>query len=206
MEIYPGLFLDGLYVPMLFLIAWPYACLLLVLTVAGIFIARLVRKGRPARLGPLLSRAVLASAILASTFTLMRMDVLHVWGFSLSRPAFERLLATAPPAPPIVGRATPLGRFVGIYWIDEYGFGSDGGVFFRYGTGIDGFFETMSFGLCYRPGEHTTLPGSTSQGDAEHTPDSYPSWPPQITPFGSASYRLTPIDSDWHWFAVSNDY
>jgi hypothetical protein len=99
--------------------------------------------------------------------------------FLLSRPAFQRHVATAP-ASEYEGEA--LGRFVGVYYVDRYAADPRGGVYFRTHAGADGIGpDTMSYGFAYRPN-------------------------PQGTPFGRAGYNCSRIVGDWYAFSASDDW
>lgn len=101
--------------------------------------------------------------------------------FRVSRPAFERFAARIR-SHELDGRTQPLGRWLGVYCVDEYGVDRRGGVYLRTYAGADGIGpDTMSYGVALRPDE-------------------------EGTPFGKARYELTPIGGDWYEFAASNDY
>jgi hypothetical protein len=72
-------------------------------------------------------------------------------------------------------------RRIGIYWVDKYVADPRGGVYFRTGTGVDGFGpDVMSYGFAYRP----NADGS---------------------PFGGARYGRWRLFGDWYWFRASDD-
>ncbi|QDU86898.1 hypothetical protein Pla175_02520 [Pirellulimonas nuda] len=100
-------------------------------------------------------------------------------GFEYSRDAFDAQVAEARPSE----RPLALNKRLGIYQVDEWATDPRGGTYFRVNSGWDGAFgiNFVSYGLVKDP---------NNKG----------------TPFGAASYKLTPIDAGWHWFQASSDY
>lgn len=97
-------------------------------------------------------------------------------GFAVSRPALEQLRKASADAD---AKAASTGWF-GIYRVDRYATDPRGGFFVRTCTGSD-MIDTLSFGFVYRPN-------------------------PVGTPFGRASYFLSPVSGEWQAFSVSNDF
>jgi hypothetical protein len=94
------------------------------------------------------------------------------------RDEFEALLAAAPRGEYGGER---LARWVGCFYVDEYGADEEGGVFFRTASHADGIGpDTMSYGFAYRPHRESC-------------------------PFGRSSYRTMWLFGNWYWFSVSND-
>jgi hypothetical protein len=128
---------------------------------------------------PRLRGIVISSALSILCFVLIRTGIPRRAAFQISRPMFERHLATAP-ASEYDGK--PLGRFVGVYYVDRYAADPRGGVYFRTHEGADGIGpDTTSYGFAFRPNR-------------------------QGTPFGRARYTWSRIADDWYVFSASNDY
>jgi hypothetical protein len=97
--------------------------------------------------------------------------------FLYARPAFEALVAKAPPAFSGGGRVE---RRLGVYHIDRLAADPRGGVYFRTRSGPDGLYtNTMSYGFSHRPNRA----GS---------------------PFGDGKYTLSHITGDWYAFQASD--
>ncbi len=123
-------------------------------------------------------RITTAPAFIAVSLILLWFGIPRRVAFLLSRPAFERLVATAP-ANRYEGE--PLGRRLGLYDVDRYAADPRGGVYFRTHAGPDGIGpDTMSYGFVFRPN-------------------------PEGTPFGKAGYGLSYMVGDWYCFSASND-
>jgi hypothetical protein len=122
---------------------------------------------------------VLAVLILVLSFASILTGTPRRAALLLSRPAFQRYIATAPAT---ANEGEPLNRFLGVYHVDRYAAAPRGGVYFRTHAGPDGIGpDTMSYGFAYKPNR-------------------------QGTPFGRADYRLSRIVGDWYAFMASNDY
>jgi len=119
---------------------------------------------------------------LATLILCLALIVAHIptrVGFLLSRPAFQPHVVKAPVSG---GRGEPLGRLLGVYYVDRYAADPRGGVYFRTHAGADGIGpDTMSYGFAYRP---------NAAG----------------TPFGRARYKRFRIVGGWYGFSASNDY
>jgi hypothetical protein len=99
--------------------------------------------------------------------------------FILSRPVFQRHIATASPN---WHEDEPLRRRLGAYYVDISATDPRGGVYFRTHAGPDGIGpDTMSYGFAYRPNR-------------------------EGSPFGRAGYHLSHMVGDWYLFWASNDY
>jgi hypothetical protein len=123
-------------------------------------------------------RPTTAPAIIAVSLILIWFGIPRPVAFLLSRPAFERLVATAP-ASRYGGE--PLGHRLGVYYVDRYAADPHGGVYFRTHAGPDGIGpDTMRYGFAYRPNR-------------------------EGTPFGKAGYGLSRMAGDWYCFSASND-
>ena len=126
----------------------------------------------PRRRPLLISASVMILSLILIVFGIPRRAA-----FLVSRPAFEPYVATAP-----ASDAKPLGRWLGVYYVDRYGADVRGGVYFRTHAGPDGIGpDTMSYGFAYQPN-------------------------PKGTPFGNSHYGLTHLVGDWCVFSASNDY
>ncbi len=122
---------------------------------------------------------ILSPAIVAMSLVLILNGVLRRVAFVLSRPAFQRHIA---PAPADEYEGEPLGRLLGVYYVDRYAADPRGGVYFRTHAGPDGIGpDTMSYGFVYRPNR-------------------------EGSPFGRAGYQLSHMVGDWYCFSASNDY
>lgn len=125
-------------------------------------------------------RGLASVTAVALTILLLRAQVPRRVAFHSSRPAFDRLAASAP----VVRSRFPVGEFarrVGVYQVDRRAADARGGVYFRTHTGPDGIGpDTMSYGFAYRP---------NFEG----------------TPFGKSGYRLTRVSGDWYVFEASDD-
>jgi hypothetical protein len=98
--------------------------------------------------------------------------------FRVSRPWFEPYVAKAPV---LASNGRPLGRYLGVYYVDTYAADARGGVYFRTHAGADGLGpDVMSYGFAYKPNRD----GS---------------------PFGAAHYRRYRIVGDWYGFIASDD-
>jgi hypothetical protein len=105
---------------------------------------------------------VLSPAIIALSLVLICCGIPRRVAFLLSRPVFERLVATAP-ANRYEGE--PLGRRLGLYDVDRYAADPRGGVYFRTHAGPDGIGpDTMSYGFAYRPNREGTPFGKAGYG------------------------------------------
>jgi hypothetical protein len=123
-------------------------------------------------------RITTAPAIIAASLILVWFGVPRRVAFLLSRPAFERLVATAS-ANGYEGE--PLGRRLGLYDVDRYAADPRGGVYIRTHAGPDGIGpDTMSYGFAFRPNR-------------------------EGTPFGKTGYGLSRMVGDWYCFSASND-
>jgi hypothetical protein len=93
--------------------------------------------------------------------------------FLYSRPAFEPLIAAAPP--PYSGGAM-IERQIGFYHVDRVTADPRGGIYFRTRSGRDGFHSSAtSYGFAYQPNEA----GS---------------------PFGDEKYALLRLSGEWYLF------
>jgi hypothetical protein len=121
---------------------------------------------------------VLSPIVVTLSLTLIWFGVPRRVACLISRPAFERWVATAP-ANRYGGE--PWGHRLGVYYVDRYAADPRGGVYFRTHTGPDGIGpDTMSYGFASRPNR-------------------------EGTPFGNAGYRLSHMVGDWYCFSASND-
>jgi hypothetical protein len=122
---------------------------------------------------------ILLPALLGLSLVLILNGIPRRVAFVLSRPAFQRCLATAPVD---AFEGEPLECWLGIYFVDRYAADPRGGVYFRTHSGPDGIGpDTMSYGFAYRP----------------H---------PDGSPFGNAGYGLSHLVGDWYGFSASNDW
>ena len=108
---------------------------------------------------------------------LVLLDAPRAAALRIHRDQFAALAATAPAG---YGGA-PLGRWVGIFYVTEYGADGRGGVYFVTIQHPDGIGpDTMSYGFAVRP----------SRGNC---------------PFGMSAYTQSWLFGDWYSFSVSND-
>jgi hypothetical protein len=123
-------------------------------------------------------RIATTPAIIALSLVLIWFGIPRRVAFLLSRPAFERHIATAP-ANRYGGE--PLRHRLGVYDVDRYATDPRGGIYFRTHAGPDGIGpDTMSYGFAFRPNR-------------------------EGTPFGKAGYGLSHMVGDWYCFSASND-
>jgi hypothetical protein len=88
-------------------------------------------------------RLMIALALMAMTFLLLRLYVPRRVGFLVSRDAFERIVAHPPPS-----QSATAPRRLGICRIDEIAADSRGGLYVRTHAGADGIGpDTMSYGV-----------------------------------------------------------
>ena len=192
LSIYPGVLFDLLFVVAIFSPFWFPA-----LIIGGFFLVSILgRSARKPRIGAALDLAaddigaskatvhqrrwlILAPVIVAMSLILIWYDIPRRIAFVLSRPAFERRVATAPNS---VHEGEPPGRRLGLYFVDRYVADPRGGVYFRTHAGPDGIGpDTMSYGFAFRPNR-------------------------EGSPFGRAGYHLSRMVGDWYGFSASNDY
>ena len=191
LSVYPGVLDDALFLGVLFSPIWFSA-----LVIGGIvFLVVQARSVGKKPVGPNLDligdeigvsketvhprrRLTMAPAIIALSLVLIWFGLSRRVAFLLSRPAFERLVATAP-ANRYGGE--PLRHRLGVYYVDRYAADPRGGVYFRTHAGPDGIGpDTMSYGFASQPNR-------------------------EGTPFGRAGYRLSHMVGDWYCFSASND-
>jgi len=99
--------------------------------------------------------------------------------FLLSRPAFQRRVATAQVSD---YEGERLKAMLGVYYVDEYAADRRGGVYFRTHAGLAGFgSDTLSYGFAFRP---------NAEG----------------SPFGNSHYRISPLVGDWYAFSASDHW
>ena len=121
--------------------------------------------------------ALVAPIVVCLTYGTLRYYIPRRLAFAACQVMFERHLAAAPK-----GWPAPLGRWLGIYRVDEYAADDRGGVYFRTGATADGIGpDTLSYGFAYRPNR-------------------------QGSPFGGARYGVYRLYGDWYWFRASNDW
>jgi hypothetical protein len=122
---------------------------------------------------------LISSSVLILSVVLIVTGIPRRVAFLISRPSFQRHVATAP-ASEYEGEG--LGRWLGVYYVDRYAADPRGGVYFRTHAGADGIGpDTMSYGFAFKPNQ-------------------------KGTPFGRAGYGLTHLVGDWYLFSASNDY
>ena len=175
LNVYPGVLNQLVFRGILFTIRL-FPVVAIVGTVGAIAFACLWRAGRLSRLSELRRHAVLALAMLAATYGLLRYYVPRRMAFELSRSSFQAYLDNS-------GQNTnpvSLKKRVGLYVVDDYVTDPRGGIYFRVHSGGFGP-DVMSYGFCYRP---------NSAG----------------TPFGDAHYRAFRLGDGWYWFRVSDDW
>lgn len=190
LSVYPGVWVDLLLISILLFPQWlPALC------IGGLVV--LFLRTRSARKKPLeldldLGGEEIGSGklptprrrplLISSSVTILSL-ILIVFGiprraaFLISRPAFETYVTTAP-----ASDAKPLGRWLGLYYVDRYGADARGGVYFRTHAGPDGIGpDTMCYGFAYQPN-------------------------PKGTPFGNSHYGLFHMVGEWYVFSASNDW
>jgi hypothetical protein len=122
--------------------------------------------------------AILAPVVVCVTYVLLAYYVPRRIAFAACAGQFDRYVASAPGG----GMPVRLGRWLGIYYVDEYAADPRGGVYFRTGTTGDGIGpDVLSYGFAYRPNR-------------------------QGTPFGAARYSIYRLHGDWYWFRASDDW
>ena len=192
LSIYPGVLFDLLFVVAIFSPFWFPA-----LIIGGFLLVSILgRSTRKPRIGTDLDLVdddigpskptvhqrrwiILVPVIVAMSLIFIRYSIPRRVAFVLSRPAFERRVATALNS---VYEGEPPGRWLGLYYVDRYVADPRGGVYFRTHAGPDGIGpDTMSYGFAYRPNR-------------------------EGSPFGRAGYHLSHMVGDWYGFSASNDY
>ena len=169
--VWPGLVLGSLIVQL-----YP---LIVVLGLAWAWVAVRVMQRRDAALsGPWLRPLCVAPVLVSFTFLSLVFYVPRRVAFIVVQGEFEQQL---PAAPPTGAGEVDLDRSFGPYHVDRWASDERGGIYFRTGTGPDGFIDSMSYGFAYRP---------NAEG----------------TPFGSARLQLGRIGGGWYWFKASNDW
>ncbi len=121
--------------------------------------------------------AALVLILLFGTYVSLRFYVPRRIAFAASRSAFEQLLPKTASS-----GVVSLHRRVGYFPVESFASDPRGGVYFRVYSGMDGFGpDVMSYGIVYKPN-------------------------PSGSPYGNAEYRVFPLDKDWFWFRVSDDF
>ncbi|MCU0541586.1 MAG: hypothetical protein MUE44_05275 [Oscillatoriaceae cyanobacterium Prado104] len=124
-------------------------------------------------------RLIATLLILALSYGLLKFYVPRRIAFFLSRPAFEKWLATHPVA---TNKLQSIDTKLGIYQVDEYFAGNRGDRYFRVYSHGDGLGpDRVSYGFAYQP---------NSEG----------------SPFGNANYKIYRLGDGWYWFQVSDDW
>ena len=96
--------------------------------------------------------------------------------FPIHRSVFAGCVARAPES----HSGAPLGRRLGMYYVDAFAKDPRGGVYFRTGT-TSNWIDIQSWGFAYQPNDLGT-------------------------PFGNGHYRVHPLVGEWYWFVASNDW
>ncbi len=189
MSVYPGVLADLFFIAELFSFLWVPALGIVLFIVRQARVAD--KKSVETNLDPIGDEivgdkkriphrrwSIFSPAVVVLSLVLILSGIPRRVAFVLSRPAFQRLAATAP----VSGYdAEAVGHLVGVYYVDLYGADPRGGVYFRTHAGPDGIGpDTMSYGFVYRPN-------------------------PKGTPFGNSGYRYSHVVGDWYCFSASND-
>jgi hypothetical protein len=192
LSVYPGVLVDLLFLVVLFSPLW-----LSVVIIGGVtFLTVQVRNFGKKSVSPDLDLIgddiggskevlyprrwiILSPAIVALSLVLILTGIPKRVAFILSRPAFQRHIARAPVSE---DQGEPLGRMLGVYYVDRYAADPRGGVYLRTHAGPDGIGpDTISYGFAFRPNR-------------------------EGTPFGRARYHRSHMVGDWYLFWASNDY
>ncbi len=124
-------------------------------------------------------RAIATLGAIFLTSVLIRTNLPQVLAFSISRPAFEVLLADPVKLEDLCGQRLP--QQVGLYFVMECDRDPRGGVYFS--TGSHGFlFDSDTYGFVYQPNAH----GSQR--------------------FGEDPYEYYPVVDGWYWFRAGRDW
>lgn len=124
-------------------------------------------------------RLALAFLIFAISSAVAVSEIPMNMAFAAARPSFEALVPEAPRDDEYYENLK--GRWVGIWYVDEYWTDSRGGVYFRVGSSWDVAPDRTSHGFAYKLN-------------------------PEGTPFGNAVYHHERIVEDWHYFSASDDW
>jgi hypothetical protein len=124
-----------------------------------------------------LTQILMAPVMVCATYAALKLYIPRRIAFRASMNSFAKQLPNAP-APD--RHEVPLGKWLGLYHVDQFASDKRGGIYFRTGTAAD-MIDTYSYGFVYRP----NLYGS---------------------PFGNAYYVIRPITKDWYWFQANNDW
>ncbi len=182
---YPGLILDLLFIigAIVYIGAIPFA---IALILGIIFGARLVNKEKflPVKLANQTKydrrRLLIAFAItIGLTAILLKTNLPQIISFSLSRPAFEAVIADADKLKSICN-SKPTQQQLGLYKVIECDRDNRGGIYFS--TGQHGvLFDSFYFGFAYQPNPY----------GSQH--------------FGTKVYEY-PIVGDWYGFKAGNSF
>jgi hypothetical protein len=130
---------------------------------------------------PALKRLVIATlGAVFLTSVLIRTNLPQVLAFSISRPAFEVLLADPVKLENLCGQRLP--QQVGLYFVVECDRDPRGGVYFSTGSHGGFLFDSDTYGFVYQPNAH----GSQR--------------------FGEDSYEYYPVVDGWYWFRAGRDW
>jgi hypothetical protein len=170
LSVYPGLLSELAFLALLFSPFWmPATCI-------SLWVFLDVIHKVPDLLGPppgRRRRRTVAALVLVLNCGLLWYGAPRRLAFLHARPAFEALIAAAPPAESTRGT---LDRALGVYHVDRFAADRRGGVYFRSRSGPDGFYTgRMSYGFSHRPNRR----GS---------------------PFGDDKYALSHLVGDWYAF------
>jgi hypothetical protein len=133
------------------------------------------RPGKPRRRG----HALVILLVIAAATLLLLTAVPRRLLFTGHQHEFEALLPQAPP--PGKWAVVGLNADMSVFWIDQWGTDSRGGVYFRTLAGRDdGKADRRSFGFAYQPND-------------------------QGSPFGNERYELQHLTGDWYSFAATDE-
>lgn len=118
-----------------------------------------------------LRQVLVAPLVVCLTYGLLKFYVPRRVVFFACQSQFEPYLASAPVSE---YQGKPLGRWLGVYRVDEYAADPRGGVYFRTGTGRDGIGpDRMSYGFAHRPNRQGSPYGAARYGTWRQSDDWY---------------------------------
>lgn len=175
LNLWPGAIWSLTIAPILCVVTFPLLCLVLLIWMLLVIGTAYRQYTKGIRVSP---SVVACVTWMALTAVLVAFDVPRVVAFWCYRDEFAALATNAP----VSDRGVPLQRWVGCFYIDQYGADGQGAVYFRTVSHADGIgpdIRSYGFALLPETGGHC--------------------------PFGRSGREQSLLFGDWYSFSISDD-